>query len=80
LACGYEEKLRSGNETVAKIEKFRSDKGRLPNLLSEIGIVETESGPLYYRKESETKYIVWFGKELGESVTYDSETKKWDNL
>ena len=58
LACGYEEKLRAGNETVAKIEKFRSDKGRLPNLLSEIGIVETESGPVYYRKESETKYIV----------------------
>ncbi len=80
FACGYGEKLRKENELVAKIEKFRTDKSRLPNSLSEIGIVETESGPIYYRKESETKYIVWFGKELGESATYDSDAKQWSNL
>lgn len=80
FACGYGEKLKQGNEVVAKIEKFKNDKGRLPNSLSEIGIVETESGPIYYKKESETKYIVWFGKELGESATYDSVTKQWSNL
>ena len=80
FACSYGEKLKAGNERVAKIEKFRNEKSRLPNSLSEIGIVEDESGPIYYRKESETKYIIWFGKELGESATYDSETKKWSNL
>lgn len=80
LACGYGEKLKAGNETVAKIEKFKDENKRLPNSLSEIGIVEDESGPIYYRKDSETKYIVWFGKELGESATYDSDTKKWSNL
>ena len=80
LACSYSEKLAKGNEVVAKVESFRKDKGRLPNSLSEIGIEETESGPIYYRKESESKYTVWFGKELGESATYDSETKEWSNL
>ena len=80
FACGYNEKLRRGNEIIAKVEKFRIEKGRLPNSLSEIGVVETESGPIYYEKKSETKYIVWFGKELGESATYDSDTKKWSNL
>jgi hypothetical protein len=79
-ACGYGEKLKQGNETVAKVEKFRNEKGRLPNSLSEIGTLETENGPIYYRKESDTKYIIWFGKELGESATYDSATKKWSNL
>ena len=69
--------MAKGSEAVVKIEKFRNEKGRLPNSLSEAGIVETESGPIYYRKESESKYILWFGKELGESVTYDSETKQW---
>lgn len=80
FACGYGQKLRRGNEVIAMVEKFRSEKGRLPNSLSEIGIVETESGSIYYEKKSETKYIVWFGKELGESATYDSDTKEWDNL
>lgn len=80
FACGYSEKLKKGNETVKKIESFKTENGRLPNSLSEIGIAETESGPIYYRKQSETKYIVWFGKTLGESATYDSETQKWDNL
>lgn len=80
FACGYGEKLKKGNEAVKKVESFKSENGRLPNSLNEIGIAETESGPVYYRKESETKYIVWFGKTLGESATYDSETQKWDNL
>lgn len=77
FACSYNEKLKQGNEIVAKIEQFKSEKSRLPNSLSEIGIAETESGPIYYKKESETKYILWFGKELGESETYDSDTKQW---
>jgi len=75
--CVSAEKMAKGNEAVAQIEKFRNEKGRLPNSLSEAGIVETESGPIYYRKESESKYILWFGKELGESVVYNSETKQW---
>ena len=80
FACGYSEKLKQGNEVAAKVERFRNEKGRLPDALGEIGIVETEGGPIYYKKESTTKYIVWFGKELGESATYDSDTKKWNNL
>ncbi len=77
LCCAFHDKQVQGNEIVAKIEKFKTEKGRLPNSLGEIGIVETESGPIYYKKESESKYIVWFGKELGESATYDSDTKQW---
>lgn len=77
FACGYSEKFAKGNEVAAQIESFRKEKGRLPNSLNEIGIAETEEGPIYYRKESETKYILWFGKKLGESETYDSDTKQW---
>jgi hypothetical protein len=42
-----------------------------------IGIEEKEEGPIYYRKESETKFVLWFGTILGESVTYNSDTKEW---
>ena len=77
FACSSSEKLEQGKEIVAKIEYYKNENGKLPNSLNELGIVETESGPIYYKKESESKYIVWFGKDLGESTTYDSDTKKW---
>jgi hypothetical protein len=70
-------RIREGNRIVTKIESFRRDKGRLPNTLSEIGIEEKEEGPFYYEKKSEGKYVLWFGTTLGESVTYDSDTRKW---
>lgn len=80
FACGYGEKLKKGNQVIEKIEKFRAENKRLPNSLSEIGIIENESGPIYYKKENETKYVIWFGKSLGESATYDSAAKQWSNL
>lgn len=70
-------KLQSGVEVISKIEKFRSENNRLPNNLTEIGIIENEGGPVYYEKKTESEYILWFGKELGESMTYDSQTKAW---
>ncbi|MGI8641038.1 MAG: hypothetical protein ACR2MG_13975 [Pyrinomonadaceae bacterium] len=76
-ACASDAKIKEGNEVAVKIENFRSEKGRLPNSLTEVGIAEMESGPIYYDKKSESKYILWFGKELGESVVYDSDTKQW---
>lgn len=77
LSCGSSDKVTKGNEAVIKIEEFKNKNGRLPNSLSEVGIVETESGPIYYEKKNDSKYILWFGKELGESITYDSDTKQW---
>ena len=77
FACSSNKKTEQGSEIAARVEKFRTENGRMPNSLSEIGIIEKESGPIYYKKESDTKYILWFGKELGESVTYDSDTKQW---
>lgn len=77
LCCSSSNKIAKGREVEAKIEEFRNRNGKLPNSLSEVGITETESGPIHYEKESDSKYILWFGKELGESVTYDSDTKQW---
>jgi hypothetical protein len=78
-ACNLngKDKMKTGNEIVNKIENFKKDKGKLPETLSEIGIEEKEEGPIYYRKESETKFVLWFGTILGESVTYNSDTKEW---
>jgi len=74
-----ESRLKAKGIVLAnQIEEFRIHKKRLPQNLGELGIKETEEGPLYYKKVDESKYVIWFGMELGESVTYDSETRKWN--
>ncbi|MEW6208788.1 MAG: hypothetical protein AB1631_10500 [Acidobacteriota bacterium] len=78
-ACRRDDSLiKAGDEIVSKVENFRKDRGRLPSSLSEIGIEEKEEGQIHYEKKSETRYLLWFGKELGESVVYDSDKKKWE--
>lgn len=62
---------------IKKIELFQIKNNKLPSTLSEIGIKETEEGPFFYRKISQTEYMIWFGTSLGESKTYNSKTKKW---
>ena len=60
---------------INKVEEFRIREKRLPRSLKELGIRETEEGPIYYRQLSDYRYEVWYGANLGESVTYDSERK-----
>lgn len=70
--------IQHGNELIEQIENFKKDKGRLPNTLEDLNIEEKMEGPLYYERKDSTRYIVWFGAGLGESVTYDSNQKKWE--
>lgn len=77
-AVSRENQLKSeGDKIVARIERFKAERQRLPVSLSEVGVEEKEEGTIYYDKKSVTRYVLWFGMELGESVTYDSETRKW---
>ena len=62
---------------VARIDAFKTQSGRLPEGLQEIGL-GPDSLDVYYRKDSAEHYIVWFGTTLGESIVYDSATKKWE--
>ena len=75
-SCDNREKI--GNDVIKKIEDYRLKNNRLPETLTDIGLEEKNEGPIYYRKESTTDYIIWYGLTLGESRTYDSKTKKWD--
>ena len=69
---------KEGAVIVEKIETFKAKNTRLPDSLSEIGLKSTEEGPIYYRKTSDSSYEIWFGSDLGESVTYDSKSKAWN--
>lgn len=76
FGCDNREKI--GYDIVKKIEVYRQKNGKLPESLTDIGIEEKEEGPIYYRKDSETDYIIWYGLTLGESRVYDSKTKAWE--
>lgn len=73
---------RLGKKVVRKIENFRmAQGGRLPESLTEVGITTKSQSdpPVSYRKESLDHYIVWYDVSLGESMVYDSATRKWDD-
>ena len=78
IGCGPS-KRHLGEQAVAKIETFKNANGRLPNSLEEVGVKEDESGPVYYCQTTNGEYLVWYGTALGESVGYNSKTKKWSD-
>lgn len=69
--------MRQSEPIRASLENYRQQHGRYPTSLAEIGIVERDDGPIYYRRESESTYILWFGTTLGESKTYQSTDGRW---
>lgn len=73
----FRSELREGNMIVSRVESFKSKNGRLPDDLKQVGI-DDENLKIFYRKEDDKRYIVWFGTTLGESVTYDSQFGKWE--
>tara|TARA_B100001057_G_C22567650_1_gene839875 strand:- start:445 stop:759 length:315 start_codon:yes stop_codon:yes gene_type:complete len=62
---------------IDKVEKFKQDKGRLPEDLTEIGLDGTQMHLSFYQLTSDTTYMVWYGLGVGESKIYRSKTKKW---
>ena len=71
--------MREGDELVKKIEGYKSTFGKLPNSLQDIGITQKEEDSLYYDKKDSIKYIIWYGTSLGESKTYYSDSRKWED-
>lgn len=70
--------MQMAENVIQKIESFQKQENRLPLSLSEIGIEEKESGPIYYLKKNNSEYIVWYGLSTGRSKVYDSKSKNWN--
>lgn len=73
----YRTELRTGNMIISRVESFKAVHGHLPENLNEVGIANADSLNVFYRREGSERYIVWFGTTLGESMTYDSQLRKW---
>jgi len=82
FAANSEEKhlINEGNKIIVKVEDFKKLNNRLPVSLTEIGMTDSEKGPLYYSIGNDsTYYHVWFawGSSFFGSEVYDSKTQNW---
>jgi hypothetical protein len=72
----YHDDYRASEEVIRRIEDHRRRLGTLPQSLSEAGVPPSESCPCY-EPTSTSNYKVWFGTVLGESISYESDTRLW---
>jgi hypothetical protein len=70
-------KQKAAEQIILKIDAYSHENGRLPASLNEIGVRESEEGPIYFHRLTDSTYEVWYGTSLGESVTYNSATATW---
>jgi hypothetical protein len=74
----WRDRIREGEELATRVETFRQEHHRLPESLEETGLRNPDSLRLYYSKCNDSQYFIWFGSSLGESMTYNSVTRKWE--
>jgi hypothetical protein len=78
--CSDWPEYKKANEIIKKVESYRKKNGVLPNSLEDIGEETTMDGPVYYDKIKSDLYVVSFSlNSVGESCTYYSDTKKWND-
>lgn len=71
--------INQGNVLVSQVESFRSENGRLPESLEELGIVESEGGPFFYKKRGDSNYVIFFSISFDDIKGYYSDTGKWED-
>ena len=66
-----------GIEIVNLIKLYKIENSKLPNSLNDLGIEESEEGPVFYVKLDSLNYIVYYGTSLGESIIFYSDINSW---
>jgi hypothetical protein len=79
-ALVWRAEINKGNGLVVRIDTFREQRGHLPQSLSEIGLDSKDLDKYFYQECSDSRYLLSFGTELGESMTYDSSSRSWKGI
>jgi hypothetical protein len=78
FTCSCSDKREKiGEEVYLKIVQYQKTNGHLPDNLNDIGVEEKMEGPIYYQKQTDSTFQIYYGGELGESIVFDPLTKKW---
>jgi hypothetical protein len=75
LVCRHE--LKTGQQIISRVEVFQKENGRLPESSKELGFEDPDE-KVFYQKISDDEYCLWFGTTLGESETYRSHNRRWE--
>lgn len=67
--------IRQAGPIHSALEDYHAQHGTYPESLSAAKI--SEPNELYYQREPDGSYLLWFGTTLGESTTYCSKTQEW---
>ena len=74
----YAEEQEYADRIIESVEKYRTENGNLPENLEKLGFEEKMDSPAFYRKDSDSTYVVWYGiAGVGNSMVYHSSTKIW---
>jgi|688.fasta_scaffold2156884_1 hypothetical protein len=77
-SCEFKNERQEYADTlIDKVETFKKENNRLPKDVSELGWTEKMDSPAFYRMQTDSTYLVWYGLSVGESKVYRSSTKKW---
>ena len=77
FASCKDERQTLGKAIYLKVLDYQRMHGRLPDNLSEIGVEEKMEGPIYYVKQTDTTFIIYYGGGLGESIIFDPKSETW---
>ena len=77
LCSCNDKREKLGEDIYLKIIQYKNTNGHLPKTLNDIGIQEKMEGPIYYFKQTDSTFIIYYGGVLGESIIYDPGTGKW---
>jgi hypothetical protein len=72
--------IHVGKRLILRVESFRQQHDHLPRSLGEVDAIDVDENKYFYEKCSDSHYIIWFGTELGESMTYDSDSRSWTSI
>jgi hypothetical protein len=73
----YDSKFQAAVKVIMELDTFFKNNSKYPDSLEVLGIEETLEGLIFYKKISDQEYEIWFGTTLGNSMVYNSKTKKW---
>jgi hypothetical protein len=69
--------FRKAEDVISRVEAFRHSHGYPPETLDAVGLADPYFN-VFYQRNGDKEYYVWFGITVGESETYDSQTQLWD--
>ena len=71
-------RIGEGNEILKEITAYKASHGCYPDSEFEEIISYDKKIEFYYSKTSDGEFVLWTqGYSVGESISYDSKTKKW---